>query len=380
MKLALFSAFALLLAGCGGHGDVREAAPAQTPVAVKTIAVATAEWPVEYEAAGTVRARTSTAISAKVMGYVREVRVSAGDAVAAGQTLVLIDSRDLDTAVRKVDAMRLEIESALPEAENGIAAAKAQLELAQITFQRMESLFRKKSVSNQEFDEASARLRAAQAAHEMALSKRKQLLARVEQVEQERQAARIMRGYAEVKAPFAGTVTERQAEPGTLAAPGAPLLTLERTGGYRLEAQVEESRAGSVRNGQTVEVEIEALQRVVTGRVAEIVPAVDAQSRAYTVKIELPGTPQLRSGMFGRARFAAGSREVMAIPEAAVTRRGQLHSVLVAEGGIARNRLVTTGRSRGSHVEVLSGLSAGDRVIHPAPPDLVDGMKVEGGS
>ena len=92
-----------------------------------------------------------------------------------GQLLVTLDSQDLDTKVRRAEAAEAEVVSAIPEADNGVAGAKANLDLAQSTFKRMEELASKKSISNQEFDESSARLKSAQAAYEMARSKRAQL-------------------------------------------------------------------------------------------------------------------------------------------------------------------------------------------------------------
>jgi RND family efflux transporter MFP subunit len=241
----------------------------------------------------------------------------------------------------------------------------------------MKDLFDQKSISNQEFDEASARLKVAQASHEMAQARRAQLTSKIAQAEAARRAAEVMRGYAQITAPFDGVVTEKAAEPGTLAAPGAPLVTLERQGEYRLEAAVEESRLAAIRTGQSAEVVLDALDRSLNGRVSEIVPAVDAAARAFTVKIDLPALPQLRSGLFGRARFQLGRRQALAVPAAAVIERGQLFSVLVMEEGRARNRLVTVGQRLGERLEVLSGLQAGDRVIHPAPAGLADGARVE---
>ena len=117
----------------------------------------------------------------------------------------------------------------------------------------MEDLADKKSISSQEFDEASARLKAAQAAYEMAVSRRAQVQSRIEQAVAGQRSARIMRDYTQIAAPFAGVVTARSVEPGTLASPGVPLLTIEREGSYRLEASVEESRLGTVHAGQNVE-------------------------------------------------------------------------------------------------------------------------------
>ena len=368
---------ALWLAGCGEHPRGTNPVGSAPPVSVQTVTAKQVQWPSLYEATGTVRARTSAIIAAKLMGYVREVKVQTGDRVREGQLLVTLDARDLDVNSRRAEAALDEVRSSVPEADSAVAGAKASLDLAQATFNRMQDLFSKKSISNQEFDEASAKLKAAQAAHEMARARRAQLDAKAARVQQEVRATEVTRSYAEITAPFAGVVTAKSADPGTLALPGAPLLTIEREGAYRLEASVEESRMAEIRVGQPVSVTLDGIDRTLEVRVSEIVPAVDAASRSYTVKIDLPPAPALRSGAFGRAMFQLGSRSPLAIPLAAVTERGQLQSVLVAENGIAHTRLITTGQKNKDQVEVLSGLSAGDNVIFPVPRDVSDGARVE---
>ena len=104
---------------------------------------------------------------------------------------------------------------------------------------------------------------------------------------------------------------------------------------------------------------------------------VDAASRSYIVKVDLPSCAGLRSGMFGRAWFPLGERKVMALPAAALIDRGQLQSVFVAEGETARTRLVTTGEKANGQVEILSGLGTGERVVVPIPAGLADGARVE---
>ena len=265
----------------------------------------------------------------------------------------------------------------MPEADSAVAAAKANLDLAQVTFGRMQELFQKKSISNQEFDEASARLKAAQAAYDMARARRVQLNSKLAEVDQEVRATEVTRSYADVLAPFAGVVIAKSVEPGSLALPGTPLLTIEREGAYRLEAPVEEAHLAAIRVGQPVSVTLDSVDRTLEARVSEIVPAVDAASRTYTVKIDLPALPSLRSGVFGRAAFQLGSRPLLAIPAGAVTERGQLQSVVVVDNGIARTRLITAGQKVKDRVEVLSGLSAGEKVIFPVPLGLADGARVE---
>jgi RND family efflux transporter MFP subunit len=191
-----------------------------------------------------------------------------------------------------------------------------------------------------------------------------------------------MRDYAKLAAPFSGVVITKTVEPGNLATPGVPLLTIERDGLYRLEASVDESKLTSVRVGQAVEAVIEASDRKLKARVSEIAPSVDSASRTYIVKLDLPATPQLRTGMFGRAIFPLGMQKVVAVPVAALMERGQLQSVFVVEDGMAHTRLVhtrlvTTGRRAGDAVELLSGLNAGERIVAPLPPGLQDGARVE---
>jgi membrane fusion protein, multidrug efflux system len=370
-------AASLFLAGCGSEPAHNTVSTPVTPMRVEVVAVAETDWPSTYEATGTVRARTTATISSKLMGYAREVRAQIGDHVREGQPLVVLDARDLETSVARAEAGREEVKSAIPEAESAVALARSQLDLAQVTFNRMQDLLNKRSITNQEYDEASARWKVAQAALDMARARRIQLDAKVAQTEQEVRAAGIQRGYSEITAPFSGTIITRSIDPGTLAVPGAPLFTIERDGAYRLEASVEESRLSLARVGKTVSVTMDGIDRTFAARVAEVVPSVDAAARTGTVKIDLPSLPELRSGLFGRALFDTGERPVLAVPSAGVMERGQLQSVYIAENNIAHTRLVTVGTRGKDKVEVLSGLNQGDRVIVPIPTGLADGAPIE---
>jgi RND family efflux transporter MFP subunit len=344
---------------------------------VETVAVAETDWPSTYEATGTVRAKTTATISSKLMGYAREVRAQIGDRVREGQPMVVLDARDLETSVARAEAGREEVKSAIPGAESAVALARSQLDLAQVTFNRLQDLLNKRSITNQEYDEASARLKAAQAALDMARARRTQLDAKMAQIEQEVRAAGIQRGYSEIIAPFFGTIITKSIDPGTLVVPGASLFTIERDGAYRLEVSVEESLLSLARVGKKVSVTIDGIDRTFPARVAEVVPLVDAAARTGTVKIDLPSLPELRSGLFGRALFDTGGRKVLTVPSAGVMERGQLQSVYIAENNIAHTRLVTVGTTVKDRVEVLSGLNQGDRMIVPIRTGLADGAPVE---
>ncbi|MBI4905061.1 MAG: efflux RND transporter periplasmic adaptor subunit [Acidobacteria bacterium] len=377
MKKLWLIAFSLLTA-CGPEEPAHKAeARPPAPINVQTIAAKSVQWGETREVAGTVRARVTGNVAARILAQVREVRVNTGDIVRAGQVLIVLDSKDLDVSIRQAEEAQREARSAEGEVTSAIRAAKAQLDLAQATFRRMKDLFDKKSISNQEFDEAQARLRMAEANHDMALAKQRQLQARIAQSGESVKNAGIMKGYAELTSPFNGIVMEKRIEPGSMASPGMPLLVIEQTGAYRLEAPLDESLAANLKRGQRVEVTLDALDRTVQSPVGEIAPAADPATRSLTVKLDLPALPNLRSGMSGRARFQQTATQALSLPAAAVHPQGSLQLVYVNDQGKARTRIVTTGDRRGDLVQILSGLTESEAVIHPVPATLTDGTSVE---
>lgn len=379
-RILLFPALAgaLLLGACGSSKEeAKKSAANEVPVSVKAVTVEMATVPDAYEATGTVRARSTAMLSARIMGHIREVRVQAGDHVSAGQVVAVLDAREIETGVRSAEAARAEARSAVPEVDNAIAAAKAQLDLAESTWKRMKTLFDQKSITDQEMDEANAKRNMAQAGYRMALAKKAQLEDKIRQADEGLAQAGLQKGYATVTAPSAGVVIERKAEPGMLASPGMPIVTIEQAGAYRFEANVEEAMLAKIRPGMKATVELDAVGSPIQTTVAEIVPAMDPMSRSFTVKLNLPGSASIRSGLFGRARFPMGEKKALAVPLSALVEQGQVQKVYVAEQGSARSRLVTTGLRRGANVEVLSGLNAGEKVIAPVPAGLSDGSRVE---
>ena len=307
------------------------------------------------EAVGTVRAAQSSQISSQMMGSINEIRVQQGDRVQAGQILATIDEAHPRAAVEQAAA-------AVSAAEKQVSAAESDLALADVTLKRYQQLFDKKSLSPQDFDEIKARRQSAEARRDMAGAGQAQANAALTQ-------ARTALGYTSVRAPFAGVVTEKNADAGALASPGMPLFTLEDARKYRLEVTVDENSIRTVRAGQSVSVALDALGgAAISGKVEEIVPAADAASRSFLVKIGLPPDARLlsgmRSGMFGRARFPIGERQAVLIPQAAIATRGQLQGVYVIDANrMSGLRYVTLGKASGQQVEVLSGLEDGETIV-----------------
>jgi multidrug efflux pump subunit AcrA (membrane-fusion protein) len=365
-----------LLGACSEHEPPAAVKRPGEPVAVRVETVQATERASLYEAIGTVRAENSAQISSRIPSYIRQVHVGVGDRVRQGQLLVELDGRDLASHLDQSKAAKTEVEDAIQEAGYALASARAQLDLAEITHKRFEGLLAKKSVSQHEYDEVTARLRAASAGVEMAQARKRQAEAKRTQVEAQIASAEISLGYAQILAPFSGVVTERRLDPGTLAAPGMLILAIDQAGRFRLDVSLPESLLSSVVVGETVAVRLDAVPEPVQGRIREIVPAVDPGSRTALVRISLPSLNNLRSGMFGRALLSAGGSEsAPTVSEQAVVRRGQLESVFVVEGDVARRRLVSLGSPSGGRYTVLSGLSGGEQVVLN-PDEVRDGERV----
>jgi RND family efflux transporter MFP subunit len=188
-------------------------------------------------------------------------------------------------------------------------------------------------------------------------------------------AARTMLGYTRLQAPFAGVVTARMADPGTLASPGVPLLQVDRAGSLQLQAALDESLIATVHKGMKVQVAIHvANSSVLTGTVVEILPAADPSSHSFLVKIDLPAAKTAHAGMYGSVEFADGTRQAILIPRSAVVMRGSLACAYALDRQL---RQLTLGAAQGNLVEVLSGISAGEKLIDtPSDRDLA-GKRIE---
>lgn len=394
-KIILITLTALTVAasGCGKNEPAEKTPVASLEIKNVTIAKVTRSTIEDYyEATGTVKARTTTQVSANMMGRIVAFPAAEGDTVTRGQVIVEIDSSESRAQMQKAQAGLKEAEAALVEvarsadsANAGVRTAEANRHLAEVTFGRYKELFDRRSASAQEFDEARSRLQAATSEVERAkagvqaiLSKNRQINARIEQAKAEIANTKVYQGYSRIVSPVSGVVVKKFAESGAIAAPGTPLLSIEDNSQYRLEAAVEESRSKTARIGGRVNIRIDALgDGEFMGTIAEILPTSDAASRSYIVKIDLPANPALRTGLYGLARFPVAQKEAITVPRTAIVERGQLTGVfVVGSTGTVQFRIVTTGKTSEGAVEILSGVAEGDEIATSGVDGLNDGVRV----
>ena len=359
----LFAVSAAMMAGC--HGDEPASPAVVQTMQARIVESQQQDVPLNVRSTGTIHARQTAVVSAQVVGRIQQVLVREGDTVRAGQTLVVIDGAALRASADQAQA-------GVKAAQSEQAAAQTDAKLAASTLDRYRQLEAEKSVSPQEMDEVAQRAAAASARLEAVRSQ-------TDAARAQETGAHTMLGYTRLVAPFAGVVTARMADPGTLASPGVPLLQVDQAGALQLQATVDESAIATVHKGMKVQVAIDgASSASITGTVAEIDPAADPASHSFTVKIDLPSSTQLRAGMYGTAEFANGVRQAIVIPRSAVVSRGSLVCAYVLDAqGIAQLRYLTLGAAQGNLVEVLSGVSPGEQLVDdPADRDIA-GKRIE---
>jgi RND family efflux transporter MFP subunit len=184
---------------------------------------------------------------------------------------------------------------------------------------------------------------------------------------------------ASIRAPYDGVVTAKKVDVGDLAAPGVPLLSLQKQAANEVVFEVPEKYIPAIYLQQKVTVNIPSLQeKMLPAVVVRIDPSADQKSRSFRIRAELPHDKSIRSGMYAKVEMPVGETASMVIPATAVVHQGQLMGIyLVDEHQVARFRLIRTGKAFGDNVEVVSGLKDGDRYVVIPPPELSDGTKVE---
>jgi HlyD family secretion protein len=332
-------------------------------------------------------------LSSQINGFVREVRVRAGDSVTAGQVLVTLDARDADSQKEGAQASIQEAQAALAEARRGTeiarsmrTAAKAAVDLANGTYARFQKLAESRSVSPQELDEMRARrdaaaadLAAKEAMVAAAEDRIPQIEARIAQAGAQSRRADVLVGWTVVKAPSAGRIVERSVDPGSAIFPGGPLVTIESTSRAQVLASLPTTEAASLRNGLEVKIRIpDQAKEPSQGRISEINPLSTSGSHTVQFKVDLPADFVAVSGSFIVVRIPAGTRQALLVPIQAVRESGQLTGVFVVDGsGKARFRLVKTAPYDPQRVELLAGVEPGERIIAKLTDQIIDGVSLE---
>ena len=247
---------ACILVSAAACGDGREATLERAPASIEVRVAKAAVQPLvqTFDAGGIVKARTTAQIASRIVAELQEMRVQPGDRVRQGQILAVLDDREPDARRSEAQASLAAAESAIASADAERESAGARVALAREHHRRIQQLREQNSATPEEQDRASAELRVAEAAMRAADARASEASASVTAARSAIRAAEVAVSFSTIVAPFDGLITNKLLEPGNMAAPGTPILSIETTDGFRLEVQVDAGRARFVGVGDTVAV------------------------------------------------------------------------------------------------------------------------------
>jgi RND family efflux transporter MFP subunit len=320
---------------CARAPESKSAIAMEAPRAGALYAVHDTTIDADFDAGGTAAPIQQATLSTRLMGTVTDVLVREGDRVAAGQIVLRLDARDLAAKSSQAAA--------------AIAEASAMHHDAVVQANRIRALYADSAATRAQLDAAETGLARTVASLQAAQASAAELGA--------------VRSYSVVRAPFAGIVTRRFADPGAFATPGAPLVTIQDVSALRISASTTPGIARGLRRGQALTAQVE--RATVRATIEGVVPA--ATGSLYTINA-LVKNPDgaLLAGSRATLALPTGQRQVLIVPASAITRVGDLTGVTLHSAQGDDRRWVRLGRTMGAVVEVTAGLRADDRVVVPA--------------
>ena len=338
---------------------------------------------------GTLAADQEVILGFKVSGRLLEIPVDLGSSVQKGQTIAKLDTTDFELHVRQAEAalqqarVRLGLSPEDPDFSVDIVntavakQARAEMDAAKSRLDRAKQLFDKGLIPKADFDTTNSAYKVAEAKYEDSLEEVRNRQALLAQRRSELEIARQQLADTLLTAPITGMIRLRNANAGQYLAAGTPVVTLVQMHPLRLKTAVPERDARMIRVDQPVRVTVEGAPGRHEGRVARISPSFDETNRTLLVETEVSNTSGiLRPGGFSRADIvvAAGYRALL-VPTASVVSFAGIDRVFTVKDGKASETRIKAGRRSDDGVEIVEGISAGDRVVLN-PGNMADGEKV----
>jgi RND family efflux transporter MFP subunit len=338
---------------------------------------------------GTLTAEELVVLSLKVTGRLAELAVDLGSAVRRGQMVARLDATDFRLRLEQAEAALHQARARLgldprspddgvdPEQTSLVRQARAVLDEARLSRDRMTRLAEQELVARAQLDAAIAAERVAEGRYQDAIEEVRNRQAILAQRRSELELARQALADTVLRAPIEGMIRERRAAVGEYLAAGTPVATLVRVHPLRLVVAVPEREAAGIRVGQEVRVSVEGDAAVYRGRVARLSPSIQEQSRTLTMEAEIPNEQgRLRPGAFAKVDIIVAADEpVVFVPASAIVIFAGIEKVLTVRDGRAAELRVQTGRRQGERVEIVAGLKPGEPVV-VEPGNLVAGQPV----
>jgi HlyD family secretion protein len=359
-----------IFAGCGRKDAAPAGGSAPEAAAVRTAVVRVEPQPFVASVAvtGSLVSKSQVDVKAETTGRIVKFPKEEGDRISAGEVLIWVDETNYKIALAQAESVVKVAEAALERTK--VLEAHSQTEL-----DRAENLVKSGGITDK--DLKTARVAAQEAAAQVALA-----AAQLEQARVGVRAAEKRLHDTAIRAPVAGEIQRKLVNVGAYLEPPTAVCVLIDNTRLELESQIAAAELAPIRSGQNVTFTVTSFpNRTFEGRVIEILPAVDAESRSAKVRIQADNRSRLlKAGMFAEGEVLTGvASQALVVPISAVyrdDRSAREAHVFVVENGKAARRTVTLGRERDHSIEVVSGLKPGDLVISQQSIEVAEGVRI----
>jgi RND family efflux transporter MFP subunit len=328
-------------------------------------------------------------VHAKIAGYIRKIHVDVGDHVKEGQTLAVLEIPELTAQLAGADAAVRRAQEEIRRAQSDVERAQSTHAAAHSAYARLKQAAESRAglVAQQEVDDSQAKDLESEAQVSSARAALSSAQQQLEVAQANQQQFTALSNYSRIVAPFAGVVTNRYADTGALIQAGTssstqamPVVRLAQTSKLRLVLAIPESVAAQIHLGDPVKVRVEALQQDIEGKVSRFADSLDRQTRTMETEIDFDNRDgHLIPGMYAETRLSLREKkDALTIPLEAVTRNGNDATVLAVNAqNIVEERHVRLGLEDENRVEIVSGLTDGERVIIGNRSEFHNGQKIQ---
>jgi RND family efflux transporter MFP subunit len=379
-----------VVGACSKSANTAEATGRERPPkAVQTETVRQENVNRRVNVIGTLAAENEVTLSSQAEGIVSRILADLGDRVAAGQPLVELDREKLQynldqqkaVLARSLARFGATDPGALPPIEETPDAKRAAAELNQAkqAFERANELSKRQLISQQTLDDATATLRSKQAIYDSSLQNGKNMAADIDASNAAAKLAERQLRDATIRTPFDGLVQRRLVTIGELVKTQMPVMTIVRADPLKVISEIPEAMAPWVQIGQPVDLQVDAYpERMFSGKVSRISPAVNPQTRAFAFEALVPNADTLlKPGTFARVKITTNHIEPqLTLPYAALQYRYGVNRAFVITGDHVIGHEVKVGDRLDERIEIMSGVKAGEMVAMTDVDNLADGMKV----
>jgi multidrug efflux pump subunit AcrA (membrane-fusion protein) len=399
-------ALVVYLIGAGNNGETKAKPRSKTKraVSVETVSVKRGSLERRLNLTGTVRSEATVDVFSKVAGTLEELHVEQGDRITEDQTIGKVEGEEREAQVQEAEAA-LEVLRAgwaqietgarpeeISQAEDLVRQAKARWVNSVDSFKRLESLVKRKAISQQRYDEAKHQVTIDQAGYRSARKKlvllkkgareedRRAFGAQIRKAEATLRLARSRLDNTKIRAPIGGIIGTRYCDRGTFVSTSKPIVRIVDMDTVKVVVQVTERELAQLRVGSSARVSVDAYpENGFLGQIARISPTLDPESRTADVEIKLDNRDhRLKPGMYARVNLLVQSSDGgLLVPRDALLRGEGPPRVYVNAQGVASLKKVKLGLQGEHQLEVLDGLQEGDEVVIAGHYQLKDGMAVQ---